>query len=327
MTKEICADTKGAVGHILLSRPQNLNALNHYMIESLYKLLISWESDRRVSFVLIEGEGRAFCAGGDIRMFLEAYKAGTPELAEQFLHQEYDLNLLIHNYRKPYISLHNGITMGGGMGISIHGSHRVLTENVVMAMPESGIGFFPDIGARWFLNRAPGKIGLYLGLTALSVNYIDALYCGFGTHFVASKNINQLRDELLQSKVSDIESVLARYQEFPVDEGESLRSQKELIDSLFSAETIEGVFRNLSAHKSEFAQTTLGILRTRSPRSLRIIFETMNAAKGMSIEQVIADDKKICTKFTRDPELMEGIRAAVVDKDRSPKWTSEPIQY
>lgn len=320
----LLTELKDQGGWIELNRPAALNALNIEMIEELTSTLNAWRKDPQVSYVTIKGHGRAFCAGGDLRMIFEANHMQQIEKAKYFFQQEYALNLLIHMYPKPYIAILDGITMGGGMGISIHGKYRVATENTVMAMPETAIGFFPDVGARWFLHRCPGKSGLYLGLTATQIGPADALYCGLATHFVSSAKLPMLLQDIHVSQGVNLDSILNQYHTFPSESG-YLEKNQDLIEKYFNQVSIEDVFKTLAADKNEFAQQTLEALKRKSPLSLRVTFNHLTTRQGLPIEEIMHQDLKLAETFLGSVEFQEGIRAAVIDKDQNPNWPSTPI--
>ncbi len=310
-------------GWITLNRPQALNAINLHMVSLIAEHLRKWEADPEVNYVVIQGMGRAFCAGGDLR--------GSEDMRsipqQEFFEAEYGLNLFIHNYSKPYVALLNGITMGGGMGLSIHGTYRIVTENTLMAMPETGIGLFPDVGAAWFLNRCPGKIGLYLGLTSARFGCEDAIYTGLGTHFIPAANLQNVMSEV---RAENLAEVLKAQSQVPA--GESFLKQNQgLIDGFFNQETIEDIFRALVASETGFAVETLAALKKRSPLSLRKTFVYLQAARSMSIEEVMQADLDMMINWVKSPESarewQEGIRAAIIDKDQNPQWLSLPIEY
>jgi enoyl-CoA hydratase len=322
----ILFEIKGGGGWITLNRPQSLNALNHETVQAITDSLLAWEANEQVQYVIIQGEGRAFCAGGDLRMIFEAERSQQASLGSEFFKVEYGLNLIIHNYSKPYVAILDGLTMGGGMGMSMHGTYRVLTENSLLAMPETAIGFFPDVGAAWYLNRCPGKMGLYLGLTSTRFGPADALYLGLGTHYVSSGMLAQLKEDIKKDDGKNLREILAKYHGQP--EGPSLlKDSQSLIDGYFNQPTLEKIFEALSKSGSAFARETLHVLKSRSPLSLRKTFDHLKSAETMTIEQVMAADLELAKSWEGSLEFIEGIRAAVIDKDQKPHWPSPPISY
>jgi enoyl-CoA hydratase len=313
-------------GWITLNRPQALNALNKEGVQAITAALLAWESQPTVQYVVIQGSGRAFCAGGDLRMVYEAEKIQHAELATEFFKLEYDLNLKIHNYSKPYISLLDGITMGGGLGLSIHGTYRVATENTLMAMPETSIGFFPDVGAAWYLNRCPGETGLYLGLTSARIGPEDALYLGLATHYVPSAGLESLIQDMQARHGEELSLILQKHHHTPAGES-SIKARQSMIDGYFNQPTIEAIFQSLSCSDTSFAKETLAQLKLRSPLSLRTTFEHFKKLENCSIEEVMAADLALAISWEKSSEFIEGIRAAVIDKDQKPRWASKPIAY
>lgn len=312
-------------GWITLNRPHALNALNLDMVDAIAERLRAWESSERVAYVVIQGLGRSFCAGGDLRHLYHAHLQGSTKEAFQFFSHEYRLNLMIHNYSKPYLALLHGITMGGGMGLSIHGTYRVVTENTVMAMPETSIGLFPDVGAAWFLNRCPGKSGLFVALTSYRMNHLDALYMGLGTHYVESHRLDDLISQIKGSQGIGLDGLLGSY---VLDHKNSyIQEHQDQIDRLFSQQSLGELFCALESSRMVFAQETLAMLQKRSPHSLRQTFDYLKLAETMSIEEVIARDEELASTWDKVDDFWEGIRAAVIDKDQAPRWSGEPIVY
>lgn len=325
----VLKEIKGGGGWLTLNRPEALNAMNDDLFIQFSEALNVWEKDDRIKFVIIAGKGRAFCAGGDLTS-IEKISNFSTEGIEDFLTNEFGLNLYIYNYSKPYVSILNGITMGGGMGLSIHGKYRIITEHTLMAMPETSIGFFPDVGGAHFLNQCHGKIGLYLGLTGSRITPADAIHTGLGTHFVPSGNLDQLYDAIVENEGNDLADILDNHHIPP--EGESfLKNHRELIDQHFGQSSIEDIFRSLATDQSNFAIHTLKRLREMCPNSLRETFKHLETAKHMTMEQVRLADVNLARDWLSKPEStaewIEGIRAAVIDKDHKPKWTSQPITY
>lgn len=330
MTKSLITEKAHGGGWITLNRPQALNALNLEMFEGLSHILQLWKSDPEINYVVLQGAGRAFCAGGDIRSLYDLAIADKGHMIVSILVYEFHLNEFIHNFSKPYISVIDGICMGGGMGVSIHGSYRIITENSLMAMPETSIGYFPDIGAAWFFNQCPGKLGLYLALTGYRMKPEDAIYSGLATHYVDASYVSLLLDNIRQSNSKNLSDVLTTHNKTP--EGPHfLEKNREEIDLCFNQTSIEAIFQTLAKRKTVFAEETLATLKRMCPLSLRKTYEHMQYAKNKSIHEVIEADVKLITYWQGHDdylrEWVEGIRAAVVDKDRNPQWKSTPIAY
>ncbi|MGO4558719.1 enoyl-CoA hydratase/isomerase family protein [Rhizobiales bacterium 3FA27D7] len=313
---EIRFERMGRAGVVTLTRPQALNALTHGMVKALMRALEAWEADAAVELVLVKAEGRAFCAGGDILAVYEGGKAGRPPV--EFFADEYRLNAYIARYRKPYVSLIDGIVMGGGVGISFHGSHRVLTENALFAMPEVGIGFFPDVGGSHLLPDLGGSFGMYLALTGERIRYGDALWSGLATHTIKAADQAGFVQQLTETGEPD--AVLRSY--FIQAARETERPLLGAIAYHFSKDTLAGVVASLEAGagKDEFAAKTLATLAQRSPTSLNVAFRQISAGLTLSMDDCMRMEFRILVRMLEGHDFYEGIRAAIVDKDRQPKW-------
>lgn len=313
---DILFERRGAVGIITLNRPKALNALTHDMIRALREVLEAWSEDDDIGAVVLCGEGeRAFCAGGDIKMFHASAVSGD-RAAEDFWFDEYALISFIHHYPKPYLSLLHGITMGGGLGISVPGTFRVGAENLVCAMPETGIGFFPDVGASYFLSRAPGMSGLYMAMTGARAKLADAQYLGLVTHALAQKKWPDFIDALASG--DEVGDLLRRARAVG---GESvLEKQRAIIDAVFSAPTVEGVLSALDHNTSSFARETAAMIRSRSPFSVKTAFHAWHAGRDLGFDDCVKMEYRVACRIKRLPDFREGIRATVIDKDNSPAW-------
>ncbi|WP_346914021.1 enoyl-CoA hydratase/isomerase family protein [uncultured Roseibium sp.] len=316
MSDDILFEQRGAAGFITLNRPQALNALNHGMVTAMARQLTAWAGDDGISHVVICGEGeKAFCAGGDIRSIYDAKIAGETGLAD-FFHDEYLLNAQIKSYPKPYISLIDGIVMGGGVGVSVHGSHRVGTENTMFAMPETGIGFFPDVGGTWFLPRMPKETGTYCALSAGRLKQADALETGVLTHATSREKLPALMEALEQA--ADVDAALAG---FHVDtEPSDLMTRADLIEEVFSAPTVTDVMNRLDACGDPWGQKVAAGIRSKSPTSVHLAFEQMRRGAKLDFSGCMRLEYRIVTKILEGHDFFEGVRALLVDKDQSPKW-------
>uniref|UniRef100_A0A669ELJ7 3-hydroxyisobutyryl-CoA hydrolase n=1 Tax=Oreochromis niloticus TaxID=8128 RepID=A0A669ELJ7_ORENI len=301
---EVLLEKVGRAGVITMNRPKVLNALNLTMIRQIYPQLKKWESDNETDIVIIKGAGdKAFCAGGDIRAVTEAGKVGD-SLAQDFFREEYILNNAIGSYRKPYIALIDGITMGGGVGLSVHGRFRVATEKTLFAMPETAIGLFPDVGGGYFLPRLQGKLGLFLALTGFRLKGRDVQRAGVATHFVESKKVPcALSVQLLLFSVSCPNSV-----------------------RLFSASSVEGIVKNLKTDGSEFAKKQTETLSKMSPTSLKITLKQLQAGASLSLQDVLVMEYRLSQACMRGYDFYEGVRAVLVDKDQNPKWNPSTLE-
>lgn len=310
--------TEGRAGYLTLNRPAALNALNHPMVRRIDRALTDWERDPAVGTVVVSGAGeRGLCAGGDIRaIHRDLSTGGGPETAA-FWRDEYLLNARIARYPKPYVALMDGIVMGGGIGISAHGSVRVVTERSRLAMPETGIGFVPDVGGTRLLARAPGELGTHLALTGAPVGAGDALRCGLADHFVPAEALDALAADLAKEPAPEVLRRYARY----APPGE-LDADREWIDHCYAADTVEEILRRLRASGVPAAERTATLLLTRAPTSLKVTLAALRRARELgSLEEVLAQEYRVSRAASGAPDLVEGIRAQVIDKDRDPRWS------
>ncbi|XP_041857359.1 3-hydroxyisobutyryl-CoA hydrolase, mitochondrial [Melanotaenia boesemani] len=329
---EVLLEKVGRAGVITMNRPKVLNALNLTMIRQIYPQLKKWEKDSETHIVIIKGTGgKAFCAGGDIRAVTEAGKVGD-SLAQDFFREEYFLNNAIGTYRKPYIAIIDGITMGGGVGLSVHGRFRVATEKTLFAMPETAIGLFPDVGGGYFLPRLRGKLGLFLALTGFRLKGRDVQRAGVATHFVESKKIPDLEKELVDLKSpsdGDVSKVLESYQnQSSLDSEKPFVLDKHVsdIDRLFSSSSVEGIMQNLKADGSEFARKQAETLSKMSPTSLKITYRQLQAGATLSLQDVLVMEYRLTQACMRGCDFYEGVRAVLVDKDQNPKWKPATLE-
>lgn len=328
MTDQLLCETIGPLGVITLNRPQALNALTLEMIRSMEHRLVAWAEDRTVQAVVVRGAGdRAFCAGGDLRAIYDLGPAAAARMAEDpdqdFFRHEYHLNARIHHYAKPYIALMDGITMGGGVGLSMHGSHRVATERTLFAMPETAIGLFPDVGGGWFLPRCPGEIGTFLALTGDRLKGADTVHAGIATHFLSSERLPALVDALAAEDWGGTASnVVDRvFQSFASEPGEgSLTGDVPAIDRCFSADTVEEIVGRLEAEDGEWAARALKMIARNSPTSLKISLRQLRLGRRMDYDSCVTMEYRMSHQSLASHDLFEGIRAVLVDKDRNPSW-------
>jgi enoyl-CoA hydratase len=321
---QVLIDRAGSVGRIRLNRPKALNSLTLEMVRKISAALDDFVGDPHVAAVLVTGEGeRGLCAGGDIRALYHSGRTGT-DLAETFWRDEYVLNARIKNYPKPYVAIMDGITMGGGVGISAHGSHRVVTERTRVAMPETGIGFFPDVGGTWLLARSPGEIGTYLGLTGEPVGAADAIYAGLADFLVPVATLPGLVEalETLPAGV-DGEYVRTIIEAFATSVGPPpIQEHRAEIDDAFAADEIATILASLARSDTEFARKTGATLRAKSPTSLKLTLRLLRLARtSTSLEQCLEREFAAGRKMLRGHDFCEGVRAAVIDKDRNPRWS------
>jgi enoyl-CoA hydratase len=313
MESHVNAEKRGSLGLLTLTRPQALNALTHGMIRGLTAALADWAADDAIRCVAIRGEGRAFCAGGDVRAVRQAVLDGTQEGAA-LLRDEYRLNALIGSYPKPYVALLHGITMGGGAGVSVHGKYRLADPEMVFAMPETAIGFIPDVGASHFLSRLPGEFGMYLALTGARIGAGDA--GGLVTHVVAQESFETVIEGLARGDAPEpLIAPLARKAAPGV-----LAPHRRRIQTIFSAASVEAILERLDRDGSEFARDTAQTIRAMSPTSVKITFALLREAANMDLKQCLALEYRLAQRVIVSPDFREGVRAALVDKDRAPQW-------
>ncbi|GAA1541304.1 enoyl-CoA hydratase [Microbacterium ginsengiterrae] len=317
---------EGALGRLTLNRPRAINALDLDMIGRLTAALEAWRDDSDVDIVLIDGAGdRGLCAGGDVRALYDQITAGHPERTAEFFRAEYALNLMIAQYPKPVVAVADGITMGGGIGLAGHAHIRIVTERSRLAMPETRIGFTPDVGGTFLLGRAPGRVGEYLALTGGTMSAADAVYAGFADHHVPSQHLDELREALGQraDPTSPSELVLL-FDETPEPSG--LASERAWIDEVFAADTVQEIFRRLSARAEVSASATAAALAELSPTALAVTLDAVREAReGDLRDALVGEYRRVMWFAMRHPDLVEGIRAQLVDKDRSPKWRPATI--
>ncbi len=322
----IACEIAGSCGVITLDRPAVLNALTLPMVREIARALDEWEKDRTVACILLRAvEGRAFCAGADIKTLYEWGKAGHHEEQLGFLREEYQLNRRIKHYPKPYVSLIDGIVMGGGAGLAVHGSHVVAGDGFSFAMPEVGIGFIPDVGATYFLPRLAGKTGFYLALTGVRIGVGDAVAFGLASVFVPSS-----RHAALTARLVDGETVDAAIEAERADPPASaLMGQRHFIDGCFSAATLTAILEQIDDAGyggSEFALATYDTIRKKSPTSLAITLRQMQIGAKLDIEEALRLEFRIATRIAIGHDFYEGVRAAVIDKESPPMWHPAEVE-
>ncbi len=315
---DILFEKRGAAGLITLNRPQALNALTHAMVVAMKAQLDEWANDPAVGVVVVRGAGeRAFCAGGDVRAIAESGRAGT-NYAHDFWRDEYILNAAIKHYPKPYVALMHGIAMGGGLGISVHGDFRVADETALLAMPETGIGFFPDVGGSYFLPRCPleGRLGMYVALAGSRLKISDAIYLRLATDFVPADMTNEMVNDLCGGQpVAD--AIKSRAQNAGTA---PLGAHREEVERCFSGDSVEGILAALDGEGGEWPRATATTIRTKSPTSLKIAFRELREGKTLSFDDCMRMEFRIASRILAGHDFFEGVRAALIDKDGAPKW-------
>lgn len=312
----VFARKQGRIGRLTLNRPRALNALDLPMIHALAAALEAWRDDPEVHLIVLEGAGdRAFCAGGDVRTIREWVLAGRHDEIEAFFVHEYALNRSIARYPKPYVSLIDGICMGGGVGVSVHGAIRVASEHARFAMPEAQVGLFPDVGASFILPRLRGAFGMYLALTGTRADGADACWLGLATHFVPRENMAGLADALAEHGLGALTEIARQ-----PPEGE-LPALAGRVADVFGRESVDAIVAALERMGGEWAEATLAALRAASPSSLLWTFDLIRAGAHRTLEQCQRAELLLTRHATRYPDFAEGVRAMVIDKDRQPRWT------
>jgi enoyl-CoA hydratase len=317
LADDVLTRVEGATGVIVLNRPSAINSLNRSMVETIGAVLSEWEHDDKLQRVMLSGAGeRGLCAGGDIVAIYHSARADGSE-ARQFWYDEYVLNAQIGRFGKPFVALMDGIVMGGGVGVGVHGSVRVVTDTTKMAMPEVGIGLIPDVGGTYLLARAPGLLGFHAALTGAPFDGADAIAMGFADHYVPHEKLADFR----QSIVDDgVDAALAAHTiEPPVS---NLLAQRHWIDECFAGDTVADIVAALRGHDAGPANDAANLIATRSPVSLSVTLEAVRrAAKLETLEDVLRQEYRTSCGSSRSHDLVEGIRAQVIDKDRNPKWS------
>ncbi|MGZ0712450.1 enoyl-CoA hydratase/isomerase family protein (plasmid) [Coraliomargarita sp. W4R53] len=318
----VITQTRAGVGRITLNRPKVINALNIEMVLALSAVLDAWQRDTDVDLIVLDGAGdRGLCAGGDIRDLATRVSSGEADGAAEFFRAEYALNARIAEYPKPIVAFADGITMGGGLGLAGHAALRIVTERSKLAMPETRIGFTPDVGGTFLLARAPGRLGEYLALTSGVMDAADALYAGFADQLVPAAHLEALYDafETRADPASPAELVLL-FDETP--EPSRLEAAREWIDDTFSADTVPEIITRLRARPEAAASETADLLAELSPTALTVTLAAVRRARGLGgLRDALEAEYRLVMWFAlTQPDLIEGIRAQVIDKDRNPRW-------
>ena len=324
----ILAEVRNHIGHLTLNRPSGLNAINLEMVRSLQQHLDAWAADPRVKAIVLRGAGeKAFCAGGDIRSLYDSYK-NNDTLHTVFFEEEYALDLTLHHYPKPVIALMDGFVLGGGMGLVQGADLRLVTERSKLAMPEVGIGYFPDVGGSYFLSRTPGQLGTYLGVSGVQIRASDALYCGLADGYLESSKLPELGRSLdtLEWRGTPIDDLTALIGTFAVTvlPEPPLASLRPLIDSVFAQADIPRIVAHLRAvtapETRDWANETADLLQTRSPLAMAVTLEMLRRGRELPLEQCFALELHLDRQWFDRGDLMEGVRALIIDKDKTPHW-------
>jgi enoyl-CoA hydratase len=326
---DLIARREGSAGIIRLNRPKAINAVTLEMFRDIDKALDRFEADPAIAVIVLEGAGeRGLCAGGDIRALYESSKV-QGDLGQVLWREEYILNARIAKYPKPYVAFMDGIVMGGGVGLSAHGRHRIVTERTKLAMPEVGLGFFPDVGGTWLLSHAPGEIGTYFGLTGQTMNGPDAVYARFADAVVPSTRLPALREVMTKLRPGTLsEEVETLIDGFATGETAGpVAAMQSRIDARFAHDSMQDIVASLTRDGSEQAEATLRALSEKSPRGMAVTLKLLRLARpSSSLEECLVREYRAALEVFRSDDFREGVRAAVIDKDRNPKWAPSKIE-
>ncbi|MFK8331714.1 enoyl-CoA hydratase/isomerase family protein [Pseudomonas sp. BJa5] len=325
----ILAEVRNHIGHLTLNRPAGLNALTLDMVRRLQQQFDAWSNDPQVKAVVLRGAGpKGFCAGGDIRSLYDSYKAGD-SLHRDFFVEEYALDLCIHRYEKPVLALMDGFTLGGGMGLAQGAELRVVTERSRLAMPEVGIGYFPDVGGSYFLSRIPGELGTYLGVSGVQIQAADALYCGLADWYLDSSKLALLDERLDTLKfgdhpLKDLQGVLAKLGTQTLDDA-PLARLRPAIDHFFALPDASSIVEQLRAvtvaDSHAWALQTADLLETRSPLAMAVTLEMLRRGRHLGLEDCFKMELHLDRQWFDHGDLIEGVRALIIDKDKQPRWS------
>ena len=327
----VISSVVGCVGQLTLNRPKALHALNLRMCEIILETLQSWSEDNQVKVVLIDhaAGSRGFCAGGDIRMLAESGATDAKE-AREFFKSEYRMNAKLQSFPKPIVSFIDGITMGGGVGLSVHGSHRVASENTVFAMPETGIGLFPDVGGGWFLPRLEGELGVWLALTGHRIRGADVGAIGVATHYTQSDRLPDLKNEIVECQfegdtLDALSRILDRFTDSVTEF--SLKDHLGAINRCFCKDEVSEIVTALEAENDEWADQQLKALQAKSPETMKVaLHQLRQGAKLESFRDNMRMEYRIGWRKVQSPDFLEGVRAVIVDKDNAPKWNPSKVE-
>ncbi|KAH6767568.1 beta-hydroxyisobutyryl-CoA hydrolase 1 [Perilla frutescens var. hirtella] len=335
-TDQILVEEKSCVRIVMLNRPKQLNALSAVMVSRLLELYLACAEDSSVKFIILKGKGRAFCAGGDVAAVVHDINQGNWKLGADYFRKEFTLNYVMATYSKPQVSILNGIVMGGGAGVSVHGRFRIATENSLFAMPETALGLFPDIGASYFLSRLPGFFGEYVGLTGARLDGAEMLACGLATHFVRSERLPLLEEALIKADSSDpvvISTTIGDFSHAPNLKKNSAYHRLDVINKCFSRRTVEEIIAALEKEaadkKDDWIFSTIQSLKKASPMSLKISLRSIREGRLQGIGKcLVREFRMVCHVMLGEvsKDFVEGCRAILLDKDRNPKWEPSKLE-
>ncbi|KAK7386237.1 hypothetical protein VNO78_26305 [Psophocarpus tetragonolobus] len=334
--EQVLVEHKSNARVLTLNRPKQLNALSFYMVSRLLEVLSEDEQNSDIKLVVAKGNGRAFCAGGDVAAVVRGANKGDWRFGAKYFHTEFQLNYLMATYSKPQVSILNGIVMGGGAGASVHGRFRVVTENTVFAMPETALGLFPDVGSSYFLSRLRGFFGEYVGLTGARLDGAEMLACGLATHFVPSSKLSLLEEALCKVETSDINTlsgIIDKYSEQPSLKEDSVYHRMDLINKCFSRKSMEEILSSLEAEAmgkaDHWISATIQTLKKASPTSLKIFLRLIRQGRLLGIGPCLVCDYRIVCHILKghySKDFFEGCRAILIDKDKNPKWEPSKLE-
>ncbi|WP_432663084.1 enoyl-CoA hydratase/isomerase family protein [Wukongibacter baidiensis] len=333
--REILFEASNGVGWIKLNRPEKLNTFSDNMIELLYDQLLKWKNDQSIAILVIEGEGeKAFSAGGDVRQLYDLKDGNIIESAIESFSREYRMDLTMHLYPKPILSYMDGYVMGGGVGVSVPGSHRIVTERTKWAMPETSIGLYPDVGSSYFMNKMPGCIGRYLALTSKSINAAEALYSGVADYYIDSSSWDDLREAIIERNWNtkrskeELGNLISKYNKDP-NMSSPIVDLESKINKHFAFNTIEEIVDSLrsSANKGdEWADKTIKTILSKSPTSLKVTLRQLIEGEKKSIKECLMMELTMSINFMKCHDFFEGVRAVLVDKDKNPNWNPPTLE-
>lgn len=333
--KEILFEASNGVGWIRFNRPEKLNSFSNNMVELMYKQLLKWKGDPEVAIIVLEGEGeKSFSAGGDVRELYDLRDSNLEEYVIASFSKEYSMDMTMHLYPKPILAYMDGYVMGGGVGVSVAGSHRIATGKTKWAMPETSIGLYPDVGASYFMNKMPGYIGRYLALTAKSINAADAIYARAADYYIDSSSWADLRQAIAEKKwfsntaYKELSNIIEQYNKTPLVES-SLAELEEKINKHFGFDRMEDIvdsLREASNRGDEWADKTLKVMLSKSPTSLKVTLKQLVEGKKKSMKECFMMELEMAVKFMKCHDFFEGVRSVLVDKDRAPNWNPPTLE-
>ena len=318
MSEDVVTEVEGRIGRIRLNRPKAIHALTKDMCSAMIAALVAWRTDDNVQAVMIDhAEGRGFCAGGDVRMLAESGASDGSD-ARAFFHEEYRLNHLLFTYAKPIVAFMDGITMGGGVGISLPAKYRVATENTRFAMPETAIGLFPDVGGGWYLSRLSGRAGQFLALTGARLDGAECHYLGLATHYVPHAALEEVKERIAEHP-DRVEGMLGKASITPPHA--KIAGNLAHINKIFASDRLEDIFVALEKDGSEWAETELAALRTKSPQACKVSLRILSDGANMAdFADEMRQEYAVAAHVVQRPDFAEGVRALLIDKDNSPHW-------